>query len=363
MEITRTFTETVDTVTLSAGGIERHLISARCAGEDPLSPFARPLPDGAVPVAECAFGGCRFYEPARAVLRNTWPLTWVQGDRCSGEHMGGTQLMAVSGTPVTPVWLDGEIVGSRYEDSDATYCHIGGIVPKDLKRSRPEQARQVFERLEAGLLSAGMTFRHVIRTWLYLDQLLSWYGEFNEVRTRFFEERGVFDHMIPASTGIGAGNPAGAALTAACVAVVPKHSGVRIFPVSSPLQCPATRYRSSFSRAAEMQFPDRRYLMVSGTASIDPEGRSAHLGDIDGQIALTMQVVEAILQSRGFTWADVTRMVVYYEDIRQAPRFEAYCRSRNLPPLPLVPAHAVVCRSDLLFEVELDAAGSNPAPD
>jgi enamine deaminase RidA (YjgF/YER057c/UK114 family) len=362
MQITRTFTEAVDTVTLSAGGIQRHLISARCVGEDPLSVFARPLPDGAVPVAECAFGGCRFYGPARALLQNTWPLTWVQGDRCSGQHMGGTQLLAVSGTSVTPVVLDGEIVGSRYEDADATYCHIGGILPTDLTLSRPQQARQVFERLEAALQTAGMEFRHVVRTWLYLDQLLDWYGEFNQVRTSFYQERGLFDHMIPASTGIGAGNPAGAALVAACVGVVPKHEGVHIFPVASPLQCPATNYRSSFSRAVELDFPDRRYLMVSGTASIGPDGRSVHQGDIDGQIALTMRVVEAILQSRGFAWEDVTRMVVYYEDIRQAPRFEAYCRARNLPPLPLVPAHAVVCRPDLLFEVELDAARSNPVP-
>jgi len=362
MEITRNFTEAVDTVSLSASGIGRHFISARCVGEEPLSPFSRPVPAGATPATEFTFGGCRFYDRARAALRNTWPITWVQGDRCSGEHMGGTQLLAISGTPVTPVLLDGEIVGCRYEDADATYCHVGGILPTDLSASRPAQARQVFERLEAALLAAGMTFRDVVRTWLYLDQLLSWYGEFNQVRTRFFEERGVFDHMIPASTGIGAGNPAGAALVAACLAVVPKHDRVRIFPVRSPLQCPATDYRSSFSRAAEMQFPDRRYLIVSGTASIDPEGRSAHLGDIDGQIALTMRVVEAILESRNFTWADVTRMVVYYEDISEAPRFGAYCRSRSLPPLPLVPAHAVVCRSDLLFEVELDAASSSPAP-
>jgi hypothetical protein len=36
--------------------------------------------------------------------------------------------------------------------------------------------------------------------------------------------------------------------------------------------------------------------------------------------------------------------------------FEACCEKRGIAPLPLAPAHATVCRGDLLFEMELDAA-------
>jgi enamine deaminase RidA (YjgF/YER057c/UK114 family) len=94
---------------------------------------------------------------------------------------------------------------------------------------------------------------------------------------------------------------------------------------------------------------------VSGAASISPDGQSAHLGDVDKQIALTMKVIGALLESRGMNWSDVTRVVAYFKSMEDAPRLSAYCRERRFPPLPVAPAHAAVCRHDLLFEAEVDA--------
>ena len=52
-------------------------------------------------------------------------------------------------------------------------------------------------------------------------------------------------------------------------------------------------------------------------ASIAPEGTSAYVGDIDGQIRWTMAVVDALLKSRNMTWdANATRAVAYFPDIR-----------------------------------------------
>ena len=200
-----------------------------------------------------------------------------------------------------------------------------------------------------------MDFSHVVRTWFYLDELLNWYGDFNTARTKFFQSRGVFDWLIPASTGIGAKNPTGSALAAGALAVRPKHNQLRIQEVVSPLQCPATEYRSSFSRAVEVAYPDHSLVMVSGTASIAPDGRTLHVGDVAKQIHLTLDVVEAIIESRGMDWENTTRAVAYFHDIGALPVFEECCRARRIAPLPFAPAHATVCRADLLFELELDA--------
>jgi enamine deaminase RidA (YjgF/YER057c/UK114 family) len=200
-----------------------------------------------------------------------------------------------------------------------------------------------------------MDFSNVIRTWFYLDDLLAWYDEFNVARTGFFRSRGVFEGLVPASTGIGAGNPDGVALAAGALAIRPRHSGVRIREVASPLQCSATKYRSSFSRAVEVTFPDHRLLTISGTASIAPDGKSMFADDIVRQIYLTLDVVDAILRSRRMGWEDTARAVAYFRDIGDLPVFEACCRERGIPALPLAPAHATVCRTDLLFEMELDA--------
>jgi len=226
---------------------------------------------------------------------------------------------------------------------------------KDLSADRAGQAKQVFETAAAILESQGFVFADTVRTWLYLEGLLGWYKEFNAVRTKFFEEQGVFDRMVPASTGIGARNQHGAAIVCGLLAVKPKAPGVSIVATDSPLQGSAMSYKSSFSRAVEMSFPTHKALMISGTASIDKEGRSIHIGDTPRQIETTMQVVEALLESRGMGWSDVSRGVAYFKDMGERGLLKDYCASRGIPPMPLALAHTDICRDDLLFEIELDA--------
>lgn len=352
-----------DVVTLKRGDLQKQFISARRKGADELSIFDEFPPAAGTVIAQMVFGGCEFRDAARTRMGGVdWPMLWVQGDVCPGTHVAGMQSFALAGRPIRRVKLADSTVGSAWSDEDADYCLLAGVLPADFAASRGAQTRGCFGQIEAALQKAGMNFSHVVRTWFYLDELLSWYGEFNAARTQFFQSRGVFDRLIPASTGIGAKNPAGAALAAGALAVRPKHNRVHIQEIISPLQCPATAYRSSFSRAVEMAFPDHRILMISGTASIAPDGKTVFADDPVKQIHMTLDVVEAILKSRGMGWQNTTRAVGYFHDIRALPAFEACCRERDIPPLPLSPAHATVCRDDLWFEMELDAVALTPAP-
>lgn len=355
---------TGEVVTLKRGGLQEQFISARCKGSDELSIFDNFPPASGSVVAQMVFGGCGFHDVARARMDGAdWPMLWVQGDVCPGAHMAGMSAFALDGQPVRRVTLADRMVGSAWSDSDADYCLLAGVLPADFTAGRGAQTHSCFEQIETALRKVGMDFSHVARTWFYLDNLLNWYGEFNAARTKFFQSRGVFERLVPASTGIGAKNPSGAALAACALAVRPKHDRVRIQEIISPLQCPATKYRSSFSRAVEMTFPDHRTLMISGTASIAPDGKTVFADNTVKQIHLTLDVVEAILKSRGMDWQNTTRAVAYFHDIRALPIFEACCHERGIPPLPLAPAHAAVCRADLWFEIELDAMALTPAPD
>jgi enamine deaminase RidA (YjgF/YER057c/UK114 family) len=357
--ITKDFSETLDVVTLTRPGVREHWLSYRIPGGGDLSVLSDFPPARTEVLSQFIFGGCRFHDEAMNLMGEVnWPVTWVHGDGCSGESLSGAQAFGISGAAVKSIELDGRVVGRAFEDEDAEYCHLGGVLPADASQSRPSQARSGFERMEAALRRAGMDFSNVVRTWIFLENILDWYGDFNKVRTAFYQERGVFDGLIPASTGIGAANPSGAALVTGLIAVKPKHRDVRISAVPSPLQCPATSYRSSFSRAVELHLTGRRHLYISGTASIGPDGQTIHHGDVDKQIGRTMEVCEAILESRQMTWADATRVVVYFKDMRDAPRFAEYCRRRQLPELPMALSHAAVCRDELLFEVELDAVST-----
>ena len=302
------------------------------------------------------FGGRQFYPKAvSSIEKLDWPLTLLHGDACSGSTITGTQFIAVSGAELNPVMDGDHMVGNWYDTEDARYCLLGDIRADDLSRSREEQARTVFEKMETLLKQADMQFTDIARTWIYLNELLEWYDEFNVVRSRFFKERGIFEKMVPASTGIGAGSAAGEAMVCALLAIKPKHDGVKVFAVPSPLQCPALDYKSSFARAVEIDQPGARLLTISGTASIEPGGKTAHIDNCKKQIELTMEVVHEILKSRNMDWEDTARAIAYFKDIAEAPLLEKYCTEHGLPELPVAISHADVCRHDLLFEIELDA--------
>ncbi|MBL7114414.1 MAG: endoribonuclease L-PSP [Kiritimatiellae bacterium] len=355
----------LDSVSLTTPGYAEHYITAHPNGDGTsFSMFenvAKQLREtNATIIGQYVFGGCEFHEEGMQALERacgpvTWPVTWLQGDQCSGTHLTGTQVFAVSGVDVQPIRIDDQDVGSVFEHEGVKYCMLGNIHSSSMKASRKEQTRETFERMEETLRAVGMEFSDIVRTWIYLDDLLEWYDDFNEVRTQFFKERGVFEKMVPASTGIGTSNHADLALVTGLLAIKPAEDSVTIQAVPSPLQCPAIDYKSSFSRAVEVKTPSHKRLYISGTASIEPGGETVHLDDTMKQVALTMEVVQAILESRGMDWSDTTRAIAYFKDDAEAPLLQAYCQENDLPHFPVAIAHSDVCRHDLLFELELDA--------
>ena len=258
--------------------------------------------------------------------------------------------------PVKALLRHGRTVGLVWEDAHAVYCSLAGVLPPDLSAPRGAQAAAIFPEMESLLAEAGMTFAHVVRTWLYIDRVCEWYGEFNAARSAFFESRNVFNTFLPASTGIGSANLDGAAITAGAIAVKPKDASVHAEIVESPLQAPAMAYRSSFSRAAEILWPDQRLLFVSGTASIQPNSHDvAFVGDIEKQVDCTMKAVYAILESRGYGWADVSRAIVYLKEPSFRAAWQAWLAARGLPGDFAAETVCDVCRDEWLFEIELDA--------
>lgn len=353
----------------SASASEFHLTITPRPGESPAS-MVRRLAEvlneyDAMVVQKFVFGSTHVQEPTMAALRQALddpelPVTWVEGAACDDDPMAGIQVHAVSGTEVRTI-VQGAAHGRIWKDASATHCVLGALGPTRKPPSQPEQAREMFENLQAGLIAAGMTMKDVARTWLFLDDILSWYGDFNRVRNDFFARSELRPGSVPASTAVSGRNPSGAALTAAAWAVRAHEPAVKVMEiVPSPRQCPAPAYGSAFSRAVELHLPGYRQLLVSGTASIEPSGRTAHVGDVRAQIELTTQVVEAILDSRRMSFADATRVTAYFKHAGDSPAFDDWLSRQGLHAMPVVRTCCDICRDDLLFELELDAiqAGS-----
>ena len=126
----------------------------------------------------------------------------------------------------------------------------------------------------------------------------------------------------------------------------------------------ATEYArpSSFSRGIRLEPADASWLFLSGTASVDEQGRTAHEGDFQAQCLRTFRNLTRLLAGAGASWHDVVRTTCYLQDIdRDYAAFNglrtAFYAAAGMAPIPASTAiQARLCRPDLLVEIELIAA-------
>lgn len=114
----------------------------------------------------------------------------------------------------------------------------------------------------------------------------------------------------------------------------------------------------AFSRGVRFDLGDKTMLLISGTASVDENGRTTHVGDFRAQLWRTYRNITALLAAEGATWHDVVRTTCYLRDIeRDYKDFNdirtAYFAWLGLNPLPASTGiQARLCREDLLVEIE-----------
>ena len=115
---------------------------------------------------------------------------------------------------------------------------------------------------------------------------------------------------------------------------------------------------SAFARGMRIDLNGLTILLISGTASIDENGVSVHIGDFRAQLRRTYQNITGLLAAEGATWHDIVRTTCYLRDIeRDYAAFNeertAFFREQQLDPLPASTGiQAILCRPELLIEIE-----------
>ncbi len=115
---------------------------------------------------------------------------------------------------------------------------------------------------------------------------------------------------------------------------------------------------SSFSRGMRIDLNGLTILLISGTASIDENGVSVHIGDFRAQLRRTYQNITGLLEAEGATWHDIVRTTCYLRDIeRDYEAFNeertAFFQEQQLDPVPASTGiQAILCRPELLIEIE-----------
>ena len=234
--------------------------------------------------------------------------------------------------------------------------HVGGEVRFHAAglcgpgESAYEQTLGMFGLAEALLQQAGMEFRDVVRTWIHLRQIDRDYGDLNRARRSFFAARGI--DPVPASTGIG-GGPVSEAhdLCLGLYAVKSGHAPVRTV-MTSPTLNEAVQYGADFVRGMRMVETNKVALHVSGTASIDEHGRTAHPGNFDAQADRMFVNIAALLEGQGANFGDVVSAITYLKHSEDAGRLREKLREAGFEGFPHAMVVAPICRPDLLCETE-----------
>lgn len=118
---------------------------------------------------------------------------------------------------------------------------------------------------------------------------------------------------------------------------------------------------SSFSRALRLELGGYKILIVSGTASVNEEGKAEYIGDFKAQLWRTFRNLTNLLTAESMSWHDVVRTTCYLRDIeRDYVEFNkirtTFYNWLQLDPLPASTGIQVrLCWESLLVEIELYA--------
>jgi enamine deaminase RidA (YjgF/YER057c/UK114 family) len=288
------------------------------------------------------------------------PSFLVAKEGLSGQ-IAGVQVHAIScNSRPEVIELEGNLCGRILRLPGQVYVTLSCI--SDQQRSRRiEQAMIMMEKAEAVLKQFGANFLSVPRIWVWLKDILSWYGQFNNVRNQFFTERGLIgpgiSKSMPASTGIGLGPANSSNCAMDLIAVLEPADCIEYFQTTGK-QRSALEYGSAFSRCTRSISPAGRIVFISGTASIDNNGVTTHIGDALGQINTTIENVLAVLRDMECRNEDVVQVVAYCKTIEVKEIFNAI---KDCLAWPWMTVICDICRPELLFEIEATAVPKQTA--
>ncbi|HEY2774185.1 MAG TPA: RidA family protein [Candidatus Binatia bacterium] len=241
------------------------------------------------------------------------------------------------------------------EVGEQTHVHAGGIHGRGASAtgrggSAFDEAFAMFCEGEALLREAGMDFRDVVRTWIQLRDIDRDYEAFNQARREFFASRGV--ERRPASTGVqGIPDSAAHDFTLGFQAVrAPKP--LEAPTMSTPTLNEAWTYGADFSRGLRLADANKVVLQISGTASIDEEGRSVHVGDFRAQAERMLLNIRALLEQQGAGFDDLVSAVTYLKRPQDVGVLREIYAAHGFRGFPGAIVDAPLCRPELLCEAE-----------
>jgi enamine deaminase RidA (YjgF/YER057c/UK114 family) len=325
----------------------------------------------------------RQVEACRQIMRDFYgeqlpSVSYVPQAPCGGELLA-IEILGIDATrgEAEIRRLSERTVSVRH--NGVTWAHCANILPETALETVYVRSLDAFHRLERELATCGFNFDQVVRTWLYIGDIVGMegnsprYQHLNQARTDFYRgHRFVGDGLragsdrvcYPASTGVGADSRD---VMMSCLALATDRPDVLRLPLENPRQVAAHDYdhrygpqSPKFTRAMAICDRGAATVLVSGTASII-DSESHHIDDVAKQTRETLDNIAALIGEDNFRRHGQTGLGATLDDLAivrvYIKRKEDYdvvldaCRAR-LGEVPIIATVSDMCRPELLVEIE-----------
>ena len=261
-----------------------------------------------------------------------------------------------------------KIVAMVWCRQSAAICRIGDRMHKVTERGIDEywytcgvsgadgsynQTVALLDELSSGLEAQGLALEsNCMRTWLFVQNIDVNYKGVVDGRNTVFDRHGLTpDTHFIASTGIE-GRTADCSNKVMLDAVAVSGPGVIVDYLKGASHLNRTsQYGVRFERGTKVEYPDRNHVYISGTASIDNNGKILYEGDIVRQTERMIENVQVLLEEGGCEFGQVGSMIVYLRDIADYAVVKDIFDKR-FPDCPRIIVQAAVCRPGWLVEME-----------
>ena len=243
-----------------------------------------------------------------------------------------------------------ELSGGAPANNGYTHYWTGSLVSPG--QDSREQMSGIFQKLEQQLNGLPVA-ENTVRTWIFVRDVDVNYAGVVEGRKDYFNRIGLTaDTHYIASTGIEGRAPDWRNLVEMdAYSIKGLRAGQMQYLYAPEHLSPTALYGVTFERGTAVTYGDRRHVFISGTASIDKEGKILHTGDVAAQTGRMLENIQALLEEAGAGFKDIGMAVVYLRDQADYPLVKSIL-SERLPSLNALYVHGPVCRPGWLVEME-----------
>lgn len=256
---------------------------------------------------------------------------------------------------------ENHVIGCNFKGGEKEFIYLTGLYTPDISGESPgEKYFKVFNEIESVFYVNGYELNDIVRTWFYIKDIYKNYPSFNQARKDFFDKHKIgYDKdapYLPASTCVEGYFATDAFISANIYGIKKGSSKTSFHRVVNSMQNEAEgmnyKFQPTFSRGIVIKEDKFNQLQISGTASIDKNGKTIYASDPYNQIKYTLHNIENILKSYGFSFSDIIQSTCFYFDKSFHTIYLKVIEELGLTNISYSHMVSNICREDLLFEFD-----------